>query len=53
MKKLIALTILVAASALAGPLKVATYPVAHPKKTAHAAKVVGGTAYKLVKAIVW
>lgn len=53
MKTLAALTLLAASLAMAGPLKVATYPLVHPKKTAHATKVVATSLFKLGKAVVW
>ena len=53
MKKLAAFSLLGASLTLAGPLKVATYPVVHPKKTAHATKVVAKGVFALVKAVVW
>jgi hypothetical protein len=38
MKKLIALVFCASILAYAGPLKIATYPLVHPKKTAKAVK---------------
>ena len=53
MKKLIAITFLLAALAEAGPLKVATFPLLHPKKDAHAVKAVGRGLWKAGKAVAW
>lgn len=50
MKKLIALSLFAAALSLAGPLKVASYPIRHPLKTQ---KAVATGLFKAVKAIVW
>lgn len=57
MKKLIAIALFAGALALAGPLKVASYPVAHPVKTSKGfatgvkATVVG--LFKAGKAVLW
>lgn len=53
MKKLIAISIMFASCAVAGPLKAATYPVVHPKKDFHAAeKTVKGVG-KALKFVLW
>ena len=57
MKKLIALALVAGGLVMAGPLKVATYPVAHPVKTSKGfatgvkATVVG--LFKAGKAVLW
>lgn len=46
MKKLIALTVLTCSLALAGPLRLVTYPVVHPVRTFHGL-------FQGIKAILW
>ena len=57
MKKLTVSFVFAAALSFAGPLKVATFPVVHPVKTAKAVKTAakGVTVgmFKAVKAVVW
>lgn len=51
--KILLLSIVACAGLSAGPLKVATYPLVHPKKDAHAVKAVTKGLYKAGKAVLW
>lgn len=53
MKKTILLIFAGSLLASAGPLKVATYPLLHPKKDVQAAKTAVKAGFHAIKAMVW